>query len=138
MTPTGGQNTRIQFGGSYNARCKEWKRQGTLVGEAEITNSESPQDANFVAYAERTPVVRDCVLTLTIIFDMDNLPSASPPNLVTGATLSTVRLYVSKTSSKFHLFTSMIVCEDGEQMTIKDIVWWSGTLKTTGSWTIAA
>ena len=138
MTPTGGQNTRIQFGGTYNASCKSWKRTGTLVGEADYTNSESSQDSNLVAYANRKAVVRDCAINLTIVFDMDNLPSTSPPNLVTGATLTNVRIYVSKTAAKYHLISECIVTEDGETMEIKDIVWWSGTLKTNGSWTLVA
>jgi hypothetical protein len=133
MTPIGGQNTRAQLSG-FNVSVKEWKAGASLSGEADYTNSESAQDANGVAFANRKPVVKDMTITFTAVYDLDNLPSASPPNLVTGATISG-KFFTSKTSNKFYNFPVLVVCEDAVQMQIKDVLWVSCTVKPDGSWT---
>lgn len=132
-SPVGGQDTRAYFNG-FTVGVKTWKLGVTLSGEADYTNSESPQDANLITHVNRKPVTKDVLLTMTIVFDKDNPPYAATPNLVTGATLSTTRIYVSKVSTKFYSFPTLIVTEDAVMMQINDILWADVTLKPDGSW----
>lgn len=113
---------------------EEWSLEVTS-NDIDYTNSESSQDSNLIAYTNRMTNCKDVTLTITAFYDNDNLPSASPPNFQSGATISTVLIYVNKAASRKFTFTSLIVLGDAVTMRIKDKLMVRATLRPNGSWT---
>ncbi len=139
-TPIGGQDTRISFGSSpFNMGVEEWKLELANAADIDYTNSESTQDSIGIAFTNRMAACKDATLTITAFYDLDNPPGDSggdPPNLMPGATVSTVKVYTSKNGNLYYSFPSMIVQNSTISMRIKDKVTVNATLKPNGTWSV--